>query len=408
MHARLLAAFLLLLIGYGSMFPFDYVPHQTGWGDLHHLLGAWPARLSAADVAGNVLLFVPLGAVVPSLSKHPLGQLGWIAGAVVLAWLLQYLQFWYPSRDPSGSDAVFNTVGLLLGVAFAFASRKVFAAHGLRTNLDSPLWPVAALLMLLWLGYRWFPWVPTFDVANLRGALRPLAHGMSWLDAPRALHDAAAWTLWFWLARHGPLGRLSSGRGQAVACAMLILMMEPLFLGNSVSPANGVGLAAAIGLRRWLAADDAPSRWRLLLLLAVSVAASGLAPYRFDATAEHKFLWLPFAGMLSGSMVMNTASLIEKCYLYGGMVVVLTAAGARWWSAGLAVAVELACIEWLQMSIPGRTAEITDPLLALLIAVAFRPVFAPRSASHGSSRSMDFSHKNAAPPASSNRIQLHE
>ncbi len=222
MYARLLAAFLLSLIGYGSLFPFDYVPHQAGWADLHHLFEEWPVRLSASDVAGNVLLFVPLGAVIPSLSKRASGQLAGIVGAIVLAWLLQYLQFWYPSRDPSGSDAVFNTLGLLFGVALALMARNLLARRPLQINRDSSLWPIAGLLMLLWVGYRWFPWVPTLDVANLGRALRPFAQGMSWLDTTRALHDAAAWTLWFWLARHGPSSRLANGHLQASACAVLM------------------------------------------------------------------------------------------------------------------------------------------------------------------------------------------
>ena len=352
----------IVLVGYGSLFPFDYVPHHPTLADWVHLLRDWPQRLSASDVVGNVLLFVPLGLLIPSLSARWGARITYTAAAVFYALLLQYLQFWYPSRVPSGSDAMFNALGVALGLAFGLIARGWLSSASHELARGTALWPVAAALLLCWLLYRWFPWAPTLDIDDLKHGLKPLVRNVS-LDPTRVLHDAAAWLLWFWLASQGPFRPRT-----AVLLGIAVMLAEPLFVGNTVTPNNLVGLVTAIVLRPLLSAG-VRGRSIMLALLCISIIASGLAPYRF--TASNGFLWLPFAGMLSGSMVLNTASLLEKCYLYGSMIVLLRSFGPRWWTAALPVAIELAGIEWLQRSLPGRTAEITDPLLALLLALCF-------------------------------------
>ena len=361
---------LALLIGYGSLFPFDYVPHRPTWADPLHLLTVWPRRLSSSDVVGNVLLFVPLGWLIPGLARRTSALLAWALAAVAYAWFFQYLQFWFPSRDPSGSDATFNTLGLAIGLLLGLATRRFTTWHAARLDRDSPLWPATATLLLLWLAYRWFPWALTSDLGNFRHAIKALARDPA-LELPSALHDAAAWLLWFWLARRGPFPLLSTPRAMTVG-AVLIVAAEPLFIGNSVSAADLLGLTLALALRPLLQRQPSGGAW-LLALLATSLVVSGLSPWVFGA--RHHFYWLPFAGMLSGSMVVNTASLIQKCYLYGGAVLLLASLlrgfAARWWIAGLLVAAGLAWIEWMQTHLAGRVAEITDPLLALLLALCF-------------------------------------
>lgn len=369
--AWVLLGLLVLLIGYGSVFPFDYVPHEPSRRDLIRLCTEWPNRLSGSDVAGNMLLFIPLGISIAALARGWRPLLVGGCAAIFYAGLLQYAQFWFPSRVPSGSDVVFNAIGVIGGLACGVATRPLLLAWD-RRHLDraAPLWPVGPLLMLLWLVYRWFPWVPTLDPDNLRHALKPLLSPSGlpaeWLW-PRLLHDAAGWLLWFWLARLGPVRTLVSSP-RMLACAAAIVAAEPLFVGNTVSIANLGGLLLAAVVQPFVGSGRSGAR-ALALLLALSILVSGLAPYHFGGHGH--FMWLPFAGMLSGSMVVNTASLLEKCYLYGGLLALLAGSGLRWPVAALLVAAELAWIEWIQISLPGRSAEITDPLLALLLAFVF-------------------------------------
>jgi|SRR5207302_2750231 len=64
---------------------------------------------------------------------------------------------------------------------------------------------------------------------------------------------------------------------------------------------------------------------------------------------------------------------IQKCFWYGSALWLLRAAGwlgCRLARAAIAVAVLLGAIEMIQIHLPRRVAEITDPVLALLLATA--------------------------------------
>jgi len=60
---------------------------------------------------------------------------------------------------------------------------------------------------------------------------------------------------------------------------------------------------------------------------------------------------------------------LRKCFWYGSAIWLLRAAGWRLARAAVAVALLLGAIEGIQIHLPGRVAEITDPLLALILAV---------------------------------------
>jgi hypothetical protein len=60
--------------------------------------------------------------------------------------------------------------------------------------------------------------------------------------------------------------------------------------------------------------------------------------------------------------------LLRKSFQYGTAVLLMRLAGCRYALAGIAVALGLAFIEGAQVFLRGRTAESTDPLMALLLA----------------------------------------
>jgi hypothetical protein len=61
---------------------------------------------------------------------------------------------------------------------------------------------------------------------------------------------------------------------------------------------------------------------------------------------------------------------LQKCFWYGSPAWLLRAAGWRLARAAVAVAFLLCAIEAIHVYIPGRVSEITDPLLALILAAA--------------------------------------
>jgi hypothetical protein len=61
---------------------------------------------------------------------------------------------------------------------------------------------------------------------------------------------------------------------------------------------------------------------------------------------------------------------LRKAFLYGSAVSLLRRSGFGYLAAGILVAALLAAIEAAQTQIAGRTADITDPILAVLMAGA--------------------------------------
>jgi len=59
---------------------------------------------------------------------------------------------------------------------------------------------------------------------------------------------------------------------------------------------------------------------------------------------------------------------LRKCFWYGSAIWLLRAVGWRLARATVAVALLLGAIEVIQIHLPGRVAEITDPLLAVILA----------------------------------------
>jgi hypothetical protein len=94
----------------------------------------------------------------------------------------------------------------------------------------------------------------------------------------------------------------------------------------------------------------------------------GLAPYHWSHIAS-PFSWVAFGGFLRAPWDFGLLTLLQKSFWYGSAVWLLRAAGWRLARAAIAVAVLLGAIEVIQIHLPGRVAEITDPLLALLLAI---------------------------------------
>lgn len=365
---------MVLLVAYGSLFPFHYQAHTPSWADWWQL---WrpEGRHARSDLLGNVLLFVPYGLLL-AWPLPPARRLLALAGGAALALGLQYLQFWFPDRHPSGLDALLNLGGLLLGLG---AGR--LGAPMLRrwqpAGLARPHFVlVSSALMGLWLVYRWFPLVPTLDVQNLKNGIKPL---LQWSDigAVNLLRNLAGWLVFLRLARYSVLQRWGTA-GLSVLC-LALLAAEPLFYNNALSPANVAGLAGAVLLTPLLRAGPR-SLAATAALLVLAIAASGLQPFAF--TWVGGFLWIPFTGSLLGDPVAAILPLIEKLYLYGSLVFFLRYLGLSHAATCGWVGSFLLALELVQQALPGRTPEITDPLLALGMAWLVRPLFG-RAPGHG-------------------------
>jgi len=357
----------LALVVYGSLFPFHYQAHMLSWADGWTLLRP-EAHHSRSDLLGNVLLFVPYGLLLAA-PMPPHRRLLALLGGAVVAVGLQYLQFWFPNRVPSGSDAVLNGVGIAIGLGAGLLGAPLLQR---RRPLDLPrpqFVLVASLLMALWLLYRWFPLVPTLDVQNLKNGLKPL---LQWreMGALDVLRNLAGWLVFLRLARYSVLQRWSNWRLAALCLA--VMAAEPLFLNNTISPANALGLALALALSPVL--HSGPRTLMVVTgVLAMSIVVAALSPFEFRWVGG--FLWIPFAGSLGGDPIRAIPPLIEKLYLYGSLVFFVRYLGASNWLTVLTLGTLVLALELVQQALPGRTPEITDPLLVLGMAWLMRPLF---------------------------------
>ena len=101
------------------------------------------------------------------------------------------------------------------------------------------------------------------------------------------------------------------------------------------------------------------------MFLAV-IAVRGLAPFHFVAEPA-PVNWVPFVPMLSGDWQSLGGVLLEKTFYYGTAIWLLRTTGLKWMSSMILVAAVLGSIETLQIHLPGRVPETTDPVLAILL-----------------------------------------
>jgi hypothetical protein len=146
-----------------------------------------------------------------------------------------------------------------------------------------------------------------------------------------------------------------------------------LFAGLGLETAEVTGMAAALLLAKALARMRQETAARILAVaLLALIAWQGLAPFDFQL-ARDAFALLPFGESLTQYRAANLSDMFLRCFTNGALVWLLCHSGLRTFAATAAGAGAVFAIEVLQTWLPGQTAEITDPLLAVcaggLIAV---------------------------------------
>ncbi|HRP94617.1 MAG TPA: VanZ family protein [Rhodocyclaceae bacterium] len=352
-----------VLISYGSIYPFEFAARELSTQQFVAFLTALYGPTSLGNVIANIVLFVPYGFIAPlALRGRSSGwwELPLIAAlGLVLAVALQIVQLWIPGRVPAMGDALLNLAGILVGLGLGVPFERHFDRG---TNPALTMMTLAPLLLALaWVAYRWFPLVPTIDLQNVKNALKPLLQRH--IDPVRVVHDVVAWLAFFRLLAFTPARALAPpwlGAG-----AVAIVALQPLFVGNAVSANNVAGLALALACLPLLSKHFASAL--VVAAIFVVLALTALHPFTLT-TLPNTFHWIPFTGYLDGSMATNALNLLHKSFLYGTAVFLLRDCGSRPLASALTVAMWLALLEAAQIWIVGRTAEITDPLYALMLA----------------------------------------
>jgi len=266
------------------------------------------------------------------------------------------------ARVASLTDLAVNTAG----TALAAVGTLVYLAVGTQLKLpglvESRPAPVPLGFVLLWLSYRLAPFVPTFDWQKFKDALKPVFVSPAF-DGFEALRFLVAWLVVAQAVRR--IWR------PEYALLVLVLLAGGTQFGRILVVGKTLNLAEIVALVLMFALLPLMQRLttaRRLLVLIVALTAiiliQGFEPWQFHATAS-EFSWVPFKNSLSDSLEIDMAALLEKSFWYGSLVWLLARRTGALSASAIAVAVLVAAVEWVQRWIPGRSAEITDPLLVL-------------------------------------------
>ena len=284
---------------------------------------------------------------------------------------MEISQFYVAERYTDMRDVYSNTLGALCGGMSACVS-GTSRANILR---ELRIEPFPALLLAAFIASRLYPFVPVID-----------AHKYIACGAAAAQHGDADQGRSLSRRRH-LAGDLLSGRDavrQAFRPSSPALLIAALIFGGEI-----VVIDARLSLASVLGAAIAYLLWFALLrfvpgrisIIAIAFSAvimiERLAPLRLSPVS-HGFEWVPFLALLRAPIDIGLPAMIEKFFLYGGLIWLLMRAGLRLWRATVAVAVLLLFCSIVETYMPGRSAGITDALLALLIGTLLRLTLPPR------------------------------
>jgi len=300
---RYLAVAYVLLVAYASLYPFGPW-RQLAASPLAFLFEPWPRHYTAADVAVNVIGYLPLGllATLSALAWTPSRRAALIATLLgtLLSLGMETLQSYLPQRVPSNLDLLSNGLGALVGaVIAATAGERLLLSgrlHRLRHRLFRAGGAVDAgfVVLVLWLFTQLYPAVWLFGNGDLRFWLHG-AHNLAY--TPSSYRWIETGVTAFNLAGVGLFISALAREGKSTAMPFLLLISAAVLLktvaaaglfkaGDAslwLTPGAMVGIPLGVALyvilMRWLRQRLAPAAAVVLLCGAVLVNIAPENPY---------------------------------------------------------------------------------------------------------------------------------
>ncbi len=361
----IVAAFIVAVIIYGSLYPFAFRVPDEHTGMIANFLRTWADKPGRGDFIANILLYMPLGyfallAINPRISAPSRLTIATLAGAL-LSLCMELTQYYDAGRDSTLTDFYSNALGTVFG-----AIAGILVGERWRWPLleDAPARREPAALLVAWLGYWLFPYVPVIDLHKYWDALKPVVLYPSLTPYDLFRHTA------IWLAVYALFSAVLRRWRPDLLIPFFVgamLFAKILILGAVLSVGEIAGAALAFALWILLGANARLRSLAIAALFLMVVGADRLEPFQFGAAAR-PFQWIPFYGFMRGSIDIDVQSFFEKFFLYGSLIWLLVQNGLRLGLAAAAVALLLLATSWLETYLPGRSAEITDAVMALAIA----------------------------------------
>jgi glycopeptide antibiotics resistance protein len=364
---------ILAVMVYGELYPFVFHSPLNGRGPVAALLRTWNQQWERGDFLANIVFFLPFGffaarALHPRLGAPLRLVVVTLAGAA-FSTACELTQYFEP-RVTSAADVYSNTFGAMMGAAFGIHFAQEVRWPWLSEMKSKPF---PTLLLVSWLGYRLYPFEPTIDLHKYLNALRFVFY------PEFTPYDFFHYTV-MWLTVAALIETLAGQRRSRFLYVLLAggVLSAKILIISTIITLNEVAGAAA-GYLIWLPILGLNPRSRALLVvipLFIYVVLWRLEPFQFGA-ATRSFNWIPFLSFINGSTDVNVASFLEKVFYYGSLVWLTTAAGIRLRTSAVIVAVLVLITSGLEIYLPRRSAEISDAVIALVVASLMALVNAP-------------------------------
>ncbi len=347
---RVLLAVTALLI-YGSLYPWQFHGPRYPGGPLQALIYSWQFsgnRFELFDAAVNIAIYIPFG-VAAYLWLARYARLIRFAAPLLLAAALstsiEIVQFYDARRFTSSVDIATNILGALIGILIG----TMVPRRGRQGRMTASLF-----LLACWLGAMLFPLIPDVSRTHLKYKLS----GFFLEPFAPALFFAL---MVMWLVA----GRLVNP--SLFPLLGLVLPFRFLITGLTSGWMQWAAFLAAWAL--WVAFFGDPKRHDRILavLVLISVTWTGLSPFHLSAKAA-SFNWVPLRPLFSTDWESGFTIFLRKVFQYGAAVWLLRESAVSLRVAAVVVSSVLAAIEITQIYLPNHVAEITDPLVALLLA----------------------------------------
>jgi VanZ family protein len=368
-YIRLRQAFaiVVLLIVYGSLYPWDFI-FDSHVQPLRTLLTSWLAAVRGdfptRDFVVNVALYVPLGATGFLALRRAVPVM---AFAAVLSTSIELAQAYHPLRFSNALDLIANVAGTAIGLVLARSfSENIYRLAGRWRFVHSPS-PIPVALLLCWAAGTLFPFFPSMGWTALTNEVA------AFVAAPFRISSLVTEAVVFFT-----LGRLLTAAGltSAIRWLPLAVCVLPASIVIGIQQPSSSSVAGAItGAAVFLVAGRRKHVEHIGTVAILGVIVfRGLYP--FDMGAERAaFGWIPFAGLLeTEDGQRGLAILLEKLFYYGSSVWSLLTNGAGVIVATAVTAATLCGIEVAQMWLPGRTPESTDVVLAAVLGIVFHAI----------------------------------
>lgn len=355
---------LIVLVSYGSLYPFSFTSPASALEDLRFFLSHTSLWSSLGDVMGNVLLFLPWGILARvGLDRRPDWAWKTILLGLVLALALQLAQILVPVRDARLSDVLWNAVGIGLGyMVCAPLLRFVFRGqHRLSANARTGL-----LVGVLWFVIESLPLVPGIDWTGIKLALKALTASPA--PGPSDLFMAFA----SMLAIGCVLGELFHGKRAAFAFVPVLLALIVVKLVIPDNPTHvrelGAWVAGAATGAVILGSGPAVLPGLAIGALIVGFMWLGLEPFALAYEAG-RFNWMPLEAYLKGNMLGNVEEFLRTVWFCAAVLWLTRIMNGRVAGVGVFLVGWVAVVEILQLWIVGRSADITPILTAVIVTV---------------------------------------